>query len=1103
MANCDSKKAFIENLQSELRSALGSHIARDYENALRLVSEVVFTRSSGFVLEFIQNAEDAGFGLNNSGAFEVTLNRETIKIVHNGRPFSEEDVRALCGIQSSKRPEKGTLGYLGIGFKSVFKVTSCPQIYSNGFQFKFDRSHWPTNTALWRVIPIWVDDPSEPIDPALTTFIIPFRDTSLHALLAQELQNLGTELYLFLRWLKRISICDETTGQSRVLENLGETDGVTVLKRDGLLQRFKFFRKTAHVPEDVQQDELTREYRANVVQREIAVAFALDDNGNLEPTLAGAMYGGVYSFLPLGEASSGAKFPIQADFLVQPGRDAINYEAKWNHWLVEQVERLCREAVLHFKTHEKWRYQFLPMFAVESSSTEAFQQLFGPKLLKPLRDFLETESTIPTKTGEWAKPSELIRLVEKPQAVEGIQRLGLLQDDEIGVAFGDSPDLQLVHPSVRDGGAGGVNIPNFDRRDLLKNVEFLRRKAESEDAPNWFRLLYLWLQQNPEYSEDTQRRRPVRRIRLYHEYPIVLTSGTQLLNGGDVFLLNLPGSDPTIEYLAAQIASSKPLLHPDILGEASCESEQEELGGFLRGFTGVQVLDAVRVCQEALLPKINVTAPKPSADELLNWTGTCRRILTGNIPISTEIWVLDKGGDIRPASECLFGGEFSPQQDWETHQQYIPGMRFVSASYLGSNGLNEALQWRAFFAKCGVKDAPVNGVEEFAMHFAGEKLRSQFAKVIRVDKLNLGYDLSAEGGPKGEAIQVEVKGKSIDEDVDLTGNETRAADKYQDSFYLCVVGSIPNNPTMYMIKNPAKEGTKDKLTISPATWKSWKWAPPSKNTGNSPLKIGIRSKFDKTIVVYCDESCHNVHKFFVLGGVFFALKPRAEVDAVTRSIEAQLQAVKDKYGLATVKWVKVPTKDGKFFEGYKAYLREFLEAEGALFKCMIVDTTKYPLNNRKLWEGDALVGYMKFYCVFLSDGLMQRFPGHFYDIRIDQFEFRPGCDADTLEKTVEARFVKKKSPQPCLRYCSVQALDHRKHNLLQLADLLLGAVAFVWNAGMTRDSAKTARRKELVQMIQDGRHVDLCTPSAWSKHDFNIWLLEPNPRPSESPTTTI
>jgi hypothetical protein len=59
----------------------------------------------------------------------------------------------------------------------------------------------------------------------------------------------------------------------------------------------------------------------------------MDAEGNLDPSPATAMYGGVYSFLPLGESNSGVKFPIQADFLVQPGREAVNEEAAWNQWL--------------------------------------------------------------------------------------------------------------------------------------------------------------------------------------------------------------------------------------------------------------------------------------------------------------------------------------------------------------------------------------------------------------------------------------------------------------------------------------------------------------------------------------------------------------------------------------------------------------------------------------------------------------------------------------------------------------------------------------------------------------------------------------------------
>ncbi len=364
-------KMLIESVCRDLESAQGTQIAKDYQNALNLIAQVVFTRTSGFILEFIQNAEDAGQGLASAGHFSIFLNRKRLRIVHDARPFNAADVRAVCGIRSSKNPERGTLGYLGIGFKSFFKVTTAPHIFSGDYRFKFDKSQWPhPNNSLWRVLPIWIEEAPEPIEADKTTFFIPLKDNSTYDQLAKDVRKLGTELYLFLRWLRQIDIHDEESGERWSLENVGDADGVTALRRGGKVQRFRLFRKTVDVPDFVREDELTEQYRVGVRRREIAVAFALDAENNLAPSEAGAMYGGVYSFLPLGETSSGAKFPIQADFLVQPGRDAINCEAKWNHWLVSEVERLCEEAIEQFKSDPIWKFQFLPVFSTDRSATE-------------------------------------------------------------------------------------------------------------------------------------------------------------------------------------------------------------------------------------------------------------------------------------------------------------------------------------------------------------------------------------------------------------------------------------------------------------------------------------------------------------------------------------------------------------------------------------------------------------------------------------------------------------------------------------------------------------------------------------------------------------
>src|SRR5207245_4926407 len=108
------KKKTVDDIRHQIESAKGSSVWNDFVNALKLISQVIFTRSAGFILEFLQNAEDAGRGTEIAGKLEILINKHRIKITHNGRPFSEGDVRAICGIRSSKKPKQGTLGYLGI-----------------------------------------------------------------------------------------------------------------------------------------------------------------------------------------------------------------------------------------------------------------------------------------------------------------------------------------------------------------------------------------------------------------------------------------------------------------------------------------------------------------------------------------------------------------------------------------------------------------------------------------------------------------------------------------------------------------------------------------------------------------------------------------------------------------------------------------------------------------------------------------------------------------------------------------------------------------------------------------------------------------------------
>ena len=669
-----TEKDAVERLKKEFEDSKGTHIWTGYVTALRHISQVIFTRSSGFILELIQNAEDSGLNMPlQSGEVSICLNEKRLKFVHNGQPFEEKNLRAICNINSSKKPEQGTLGYLGIGFKSVFKVTDCAEIYSNGFQFKFDRKHreWAGHAGdmPWQVIPIWIGEPepTEAIESNKTTFIIQFKDGNAADHVRKSLKLLRAELYLFLKWIKKIHIIDETSGEKTTLENAPKEGEITVLKHGDQTHRFKFFRKEVPVPDLTKQDRLTQEYRANVISREIAIAFAVDENGNLNPSSAPAMYGGVYSFLPLAESKSGAKFPIQADFLVQPGRDAINYEAPWNQWLLDEVRQLCLVAIDEFQKHPAWKFQYLAAFEFTHSELEAYKYLFGPFLIEPIEKFLAENPCVPTANGDWAKPGEVVCLTESADATKALVEMGLMAEDELAPAFSGKPNARLVHSSVTESQL--TKSARADRWNLFENESFFRQKAGNATSGNWFRRFYCWLNQFPAY-EDYFHYKPRRRLKGYHQQEAVLAADGQILQGGKISVLDEPSDDPVISKLALELQQEKPMLHPDVLGSAKDENERKAIKGFLTSLCGVQLLDTKTVCKEALLKKILTSASPPKIEDLIDYTAYCQRHLFLEMPRGLEIWVATKAAAIRPAREVFFSSEFRPPQDWEVNRKY-------------------------------------------------------------------------------------------------------------------------------------------------------------------------------------------------------------------------------------------------------------------------------------------------------------------------------------------------------------------------------------------------------------------------------------------------
>jgi hypothetical protein len=813
----DAPKSVIKRIRQEIEDSRRVRLWQDSINMLDTVSESVFSRSAHFILEILQNAEDAGSKLPGKGEISFYVSPSRIKVTHNGASFSDVNVDAICGVRSSKKPEEGTLGYLGIGFKSVFKISDCPQVHSGGYHFEFNKNAYADPIKEpWQIIPIWVENTQEPLDSSITTFLMPFRNIEAYEQTLQELQKLDVHIFLFLKWLKKLTIVDEKSGDIVVIENLGEKNKVATLKKEDKkgtkTHRFVIFRRSQKVPQDVSKDSSLEFYKRQAVkEREIVLAFSVDNSDNLQPIEDASALGSVSSFLPLVEERTGARFLIQSDFLVQPGREAIQYELSWNHWLIEKAALLAEEAIEEFKKHPKWKNQFLPVFKFQSYSAHmSFSKLFYPKLQQPLLDYLKSHEVYPTESGQHVNPSQAVQLEEKAK--------GLVEDNDLSVLFPNSTGMRLAATDLDIKAIPDevqLQVKKLDLGKIARDYNFLEMKAKQTGYVQWFVKLYKAMAETHQTYKEIQGQDSRGRIKWYPSPIYMLSEKDGVILASNCYLrqisnevLKLRATFPEVDSLL----SSYPLIHLGL--------DLPELEEFFKEHTHVQSIDYSKICRDVFLPKVRVNVPALAKDKLFAYT----RLLQKGPEIRDIIWVITSNGKMKPSNQVFLGMSYSPSENWETLSKYVPNIDFLSSEYLQGVLSQDIPAWKEFFIRLGSNESGENhDVETFATEFVKANLASELSNFIAKDRQQHGYDLEAILTKSGALVKLEVKGrKKKEEPIDLIGKEPEAARQAKlngEAFWVCIVPNVPENPELWVVEDALKVGQTNILTIPISAWK--------------------------------------------------------------------------------------------------------------------------------------------------------------------------------------------------------------------------------------------------------------------------------------------
>lgn len=326
--------------------------------------EQTFSHRWLYVAELLQNAVDAG-----AKNIHLSLEDERSQLIfeHDGDPFSEEQVEALCSKGISTKGA-GTVGFMGIGFKAVFRSFQTVDVSSAGWRFSF---HVPVfrNEEFGNIYRDWVgcvlpepNDDLDPPGPGMTCrFVLRERLEDLEPLGEDVRQVLSDGLDL-LPLLARRGVQELHWNEHKwLLRKDGkqdDVDGVEVLYLDAIdenthedhrwvmfsagyqptreaIGRFLEHRRLRLEDEDPAEGARRREEASR--ERRVDAFCALDDEGLPEPPQSGR----AYALLP-----TGVEFPIglhlQADWLLVTNRqDLMELEGDpWHREILQQVPRL-------------------------------------------------------------------------------------------------------------------------------------------------------------------------------------------------------------------------------------------------------------------------------------------------------------------------------------------------------------------------------------------------------------------------------------------------------------------------------------------------------------------------------------------------------------------------------------------------------------------------------------------------------------------------------------------------------------------------------------------------------------------------------------------
>ena len=407
MLNALEAKKLVTKVGNEVRSdAMHMRLSRTIKLVLESFSyEHVFT-------ELLQNADDCIE--TTSATIEIT--DKAVFFTHNGKPFNEQDFRAICDIGVSTKKPDAHIGFMGIGFKASFKLSDTPHVFSGPFQFHFSRDEV--------IVPHWVEEIPQSVRERLTdgkTLIyLPFRKDFPRDIIDSFIDLLEATFQpiclVFLRKIKELNIVSGASTRSLKIGNVKKhVISVTETKNNNTKSyEFYEFRRSAKISDLAKGDPRARDSkRSELKKTDISIVLNIKDGvffSSLSP---------LYTFLPT-PYQTGLRFVLNGDFLLNTQRTEPDWTSAWNRWLFSEAQITIEHLVKKVLRDHRQR---LGLFNLMPRKTEVAQDLFK-LIFEPLINFLKNSNVVLASDNTLMRPEYLALASKEIQRVVPAKKAG-------------------------------------------------------------------------------------------------------------------------------------------------------------------------------------------------------------------------------------------------------------------------------------------------------------------------------------------------------------------------------------------------------------------------------------------------------------------------------------------------------------------------------------------------------------------------------------------------------------------------------------------------------------------------------------------------------